>query len=1829
MKPIYILYSKPFYRDSIDYCDFIYIDEDNSNSQQNQQSLTQQSQITSNLTNNLKLLRITNIKPEFMILRLPGSTIQECQRKITSILATQIKNNNIELSVVQMRDSQFYTPQLQQYIKLVCNNHVIASDAFFKLKNYIARYMSSIDVELLNPVDKLIYNQSENPFRHISCATSYSKLNTFLCTKFNVPNVGSVNINTECMEFKPFSSTLSTTLQGYELNYSKIQYAFEASNDGNNYINSLRIMSYDIEVYKPDSSPEYNPTDPTHEIISIGFSFYYVNNPKPIYVANITSKDIDLNQQFQGKSIKDKLVEFNEYELSVAKHKSQSTLQYKKYTITDDDTNENFMYYTTKSEKDLLAVFITLIKQHHPYVIIGFNNWGFDDKWIHTKLEYYKLEDLLINALWLHVPIETKDKKQQNIVSPKYENLLLKWDGAMRKDKQSYKNGFTTFYDIMHMQIKEDAKRFNTGESKSLVSMLKIYDIKSPFSKFTEPCLSTNSNVLTKTGLTYSEMNKCWEDNTRIFDIAYYCLNDAMITGILAIQRNSVTDKIEMSNITSTTFQDSVFRADNIRTGNTIIKYSYLENFALFDVVDSNSRFYNLISVYGNKSYDKRTIIGGAVKNYVNGNVKDIVAVDFSSMYPSQKEGSNIDTSSKVDKIILEHPEYFGLTLKNKYHMEDMYGDRWFYEFNVKSDSSINNPDSNNTTITIEENFVEFKVNFDRLKQIQQLIDKTQTLPDSIKSIKLECLYDLVKKEIYPLGDNKTKDELYNLLINPEESIPHIIKYPLYFVQSPKDEVTNLPIVHYSLKEKMLSDFRAKRKYVKSIKPINKTHKSQLDAKEKAIKVVMNSEYGQTANEAFSWYDPQIASAVTYSSRRCIAECTSCLNSHHFYVDETYVNDNNLKYLIQYATTLNHSDDVKIEYIKYNPLEISLKEGIDVFDIVLEGTQMSKDDIQNIKNNTDLNTLTFNSPKFQLIDYRLPPRRLTLCKVYNKLKQELIESNYTKDIYVYRITLPKSNLVYQDTDSNYYTNHQFVSYHSRRTPETIISIMDCLINHNKLISKLISNIINRKPIGTDFEGAFIVARYLNKKKKYYGKKWNPNIRSWIEIPRTKNYSLNEYESNHIVIPSKDYNSTPNDHGVLVKLSKSDDINSNEITITNLPDTFYIRYDYKHLPEDYEQYLKGLSGDKDYNFLGYYSTIPFKNGSYIYTNLDVCLKYNLLDYVMKFGVKCTGVDLARRDQFKFINFNHLLVFSNDLRYTFNSKFDVPNIQVNVELEQPIRQLLLNYAGKYIKCNKSKFQLESQLTQQNLTQYEKNYYQQHKDFIDNSVGMFNVFYPWSEVSTLVSSKVKNNETDVFRYLDYPLEYYTKIIKYNNKDNGCVQIVDRLIEWINDPMLNYTIITNYINSLKLNYMFNSYDPIEVLDDFESFVKTKLDNTQSILTKLNDIRHKIESNYYLNQLKSIKPNLYDSVEFIIINPNTAKFKTNTPINGVNYTYLKDQAYLLAQLRVIYTDDEIREMLDYRYYFTNLTTSLFNYVVVEKNHELNKLLALENDLNDNDKKKNKKLMDNIISHSIQQLQRPVIEEYYPKPNSTKPILKNLNIKFQLESQSKSTVKPTTQIKPDSETLDLTDKPGSLNLTILFNQCSTILHKDIRVVDNQMLRNRYSSKLLNDYSNCQLMLKREINTIASDYSLESNIKLNQIITLQSLIEGIQVVIDELYKSLHYSTPQLLPNNSNYLIYLYQSHRCKCYNKYKLVLNTKPKLKSELFTTSLRCYTISESVLSCFMVESQDNYLNGLMIMLYKYFNNSSCEIDIKNNTIKTTDDVIINEIQEFMSLMCN
>ena len=88
---------------------------------------------------------------------------------------------------------------------------------------------------------------------------------------------------------------------------------------------------------------------------------------------------------------------------------------------------------------------------------------------------------------------------------------------------------------------------------------------------------------------------------------------------------------------------------------------------------------------YGGKTFDTRTVVGGAVRCVHAGRQHFIIALDYSSAYPANKEGNNVDSSSRVDPDIIAHPEKYGFTCVEHKVINEPTDEKDIYYYKIKA----------------------------------------------------------------------------------------------------------------------------------------------------------------------------------------------------------------------------------------------------------------------------------------------------------------------------------------------------------------------------------------------------------------------------------------------------------------------------------------------------------------------------------------------------------------------------------------------------------------------------------------------------------------------------------------------------------------------------------------------------------------------------------------------------------------------------------------------------------------------------------------------------------------------------------------------------------------------------------------------------------------------------------------------------------------------------------------------------------------------------------------------------------------------------------------
>lgn len=598
----------------------------------------------------INCIRIYDIELSFLMARLPGLTDSQFKEYMKFKLPDakiEYRHDLKESEYFNFENNRLYAEifsqdprELKEYVKTLHN----------ELKFY---YKRITDPTKLTPSDYIFYKNSETPFRYTATTTSVANSIYNLSCKHNVPLIGGAVINRSKLE-TGFPQECSPRIDGEikGLAFKNIKECI-TRNDDINFQKNMRLLAYDIETYTPDG-PRSDPSKREHEIFCIGVGIFTLDRQDPIENICLISKDIKEEIPHENKVVR--------------------FLNRKAYLVDNEygsgQDNDSAYYVICKNEKDLLEAYCEILSNYTPQIITGFNTYGFDDRFVYKRCEIYGLTSAYLQCFSYYSLAEMSDCVWYKPFGPEFKEFVLKIDGRMRRDNATVHSWNVMATDVYKIMLKEDAKRFTQQGYGNLNTMLNVYKVNNPY----------NGEPLSKTDMSIDEMFKNWKAGKNIYEIALYCRQDAWITGTLIIKRSKFGDMIELANVSFTSFRDSIFKADGMRVNNTIIAEAYSQGFALkdekseerTDIIDQKEDLIEL----GGKKFDSRTIVGGAVKNLHPGINKFVVALDFSSMYPSQKEANMADSSSRVDDEILKDPERYGLKIVKRMGINDMYGDR-------------------------------------------------------------------------------------------------------------------------------------------------------------------------------------------------------------------------------------------------------------------------------------------------------------------------------------------------------------------------------------------------------------------------------------------------------------------------------------------------------------------------------------------------------------------------------------------------------------------------------------------------------------------------------------------------------------------------------------------------------------------------------------------------------------------------------------------------------------------------------------------------------------------------------------------------------------------------------------------------------------------------------------------------------------------------------------------------------------------------------------------------------------------------------------------------
>lgn len=272
-------------------------------------------------------------------------------------------------------------------------------------------------------------------------------------------------------------------------------------------------------------------------------------------------------------------------------------------TLKECDNIEDVLVIRCKSERLLLIEFAKIMTKTDPDIVIGYNIYGFDYKYIIKRAELTKcLNDFMKQGAILGKVCKQGEIEWESSAFGIQKHLYVEADGRLVFDMLPY--------------MKRSFKLSN-------------YRLETVCDEF----LKTN-----KDPLKYRDIFECYEkgDGKSMALCGKYCCQDSYVVYLLFDKLCVWYDIAESANTNQVPMFYLYAKGQQIKMFSQVFSYCYENNIAM--------------NIPRNMTSDKYT--GATVLNPVPGIYNDIIPFDFASLYPSIIMAYNIDYSSYVDESI-------------------------------------------------------------------------------------------------------------------------------------------------------------------------------------------------------------------------------------------------------------------------------------------------------------------------------------------------------------------------------------------------------------------------------------------------------------------------------------------------------------------------------------------------------------------------------------------------------------------------------------------------------------------------------------------------------------------------------------------------------------------------------------------------------------------------------------------------------------------------------------------------------------------------------------------------------------------------------------------------------------------------------------------------------------------------------------------------------------------------------------------------------------------------------------------------------------------------
>lgn len=579
------------------------------------------------------------------------------------------------------------------------------------------------------------------------------------------------------------------------------------------------------------------------------------------------------------------------------KYSKESIIDICLITQPCDPRPDKLTIYCT-SEVDLIKASFLLDKYLRPDFIIGFNDGDFDWKFVITKALMYGCLVYIYDSL--NVMTDWRLGKQ---TKKERETSILKWECRKQKVKlEADTDAYSTTMivpGIINIDVRTIFRKLHPTEPKSSLKFyLKLHNlggkedmpIHTMFNIFKESMLisekvntllNSDSKVLPDT--VKSIMTALSENKKKMADVAHYCLIDAKRCQELIHKVNVISDKREVSNVSHTSLYDAIYYADGMKVRNLVIS-------------ESQKRGY-LLSTRSKEFIGSGKYPGAYVFPPVQGPVKPKLSIRERHSIATDETQENDRVDNRWGKV----PESDIALMEDAIYKCMGTEDR--------KDNTTHEYVADNTEFTYDhskELFVEF------LKEQNKYpifgLDFSSLYPSIIMTYNLTpeyMLFSLCDKETAE-NDGHTTYKI-EFEFNGQKRIAWSIRHDTIDGKTLQEGKTENKFGMYPTILKSLFDKRtqmkkglkkfAKEKEAMEKKGLQNTKEyakicfsyNYINAKQKALKVFMNTFYGETGNKLSPFFVLEIAGGITSAGQRNIKMIADLVraNGYRVYYGDT------------------------------------------------------------------------------------------------------------------------------------------------------------------------------------------------------------------------------------------------------------------------------------------------------------------------------------------------------------------------------------------------------------------------------------------------------------------------------------------------------------------------------------------------------------------------------------------------------------------------------------------------------------------------------------------------------------------------------------------------------------------------------------------------------------------------------------------------------------------------------------------------------------------------------------------------------------------------------